>query len=301
MYIAGFDGGGSTARLVIATRQGEIVFRQDGKGVNAIDNPNWREEYNKLFALAGDYIKSVQTACFGVPGWGEIPQLDIQVCAFLHQQLSCPIKIINDVELSFYAAFNQGAGILILSGTGSMAIGRDHHQNFIRAGGFGHLIGDEGSAYWIGQQALMRLAREIDGRAAKSGFGEKLSKCLNFNLTLNGIMTWLDGGAHTRSHIASVAKFVDEIAESSDGIAQELLTMAAQELFTAWQAVHHQLNNQAQNMPWAMAGSTFHSNSICRTMRSLIGTVDTKPARSALEQALHMALYSERDTENLAR
>jgi len=292
MYVAGFDGGGSTARLVIATRQGDIVFRHDGKGVNAIDNPSWREEYNKLFTLAGDYVKSVQLACFGVPGWGEIPQLDTQVSAFLHQQLRCPINIINDVELAHYAAFDQRAGILLLSGTGSMAIGCNQHQDFIRAGGFGHLVGDEGSAYWIGQQALMRLAREIDGRAQKTAFGEHLSKCLNFNLTLHGLMTWIDGGKHTRSHIASVAKFVDDIAESGDKTAQELLVAAAQELFLAWQAVHRQLHDQTQNIPWAMAGSSFHSNTICHTIRTLIGTADTHPVRSALDQALHMALHT---------
>jgi len=83
VYVAGFEGGGSTARLAIATMDGEIIFRKDAQGVNAIDNPDWQAEYEKLFTAAGDDIRHVQSACFGIPGWGEIAQIDATVSAWL--------------------------------------------------------------------------------------------------------------------------------------------------------------------------------------------------------------------------
>jgi len=289
MYVVGFDGGGSTARLAIATMDGKIIFCQEAKGVNIMDNPEWKIEYEKLFTAAEDYLKSVASACFGLPGWGEVPQLDRQVESFLYTYLSCPVEMMNDVELAHRAAFDDGLGILLLSGTGSMAIGRTRNRNFIRIGGFGHLIGDEGSAYWIGQQALMRLAQEIDGRVPKSTFGKELSRHLDCDFSLNGLMMWMDSGKHPRSHIASVSSIVDKLAELGNYVAENILIAAAKELFLSYQAICNQLDSRQEKHFWAILGSTFRSRTICRTIRDLIGYDNTVPAQSALDKALQIA------------
>ncbi|MDE2238149.1 MAG: hypothetical protein KGK30_09685, partial [Elusimicrobia bacterium] len=71
------------------------------------------------------------------------------------------IVVISDLELSHRAAFRGGTGVLLIAGTGSSALGRDRKGRWRYAGGWGPLLGDEGSAFWIGKEALKdsRLSR----------------------------------------------------------------------------------------------------------------------------------------------
>jgi len=174
-------------------------------------------------------------------------------------------------------------------GTGSMALGRTKAGAFIRVGGFGHILGDEGSAYWLGQQALLRLARESDGRNERTAFGEALSQRLGINLSLEGIMDWFHAGQHMRSHIATISAILDDMAEMGDLVAKTLLIDGAQELYEAYQAVHRRLEGQEEARNWTMAGSTFHSKTLARAVRNLIGYDSVQPAQSALDKALQIA------------
>jgi N-acetylglucosamine kinase-like BadF-type ATPase len=64
------------------------------------------------------------------------------------------LVVVSDVEAAYLAALGAEPGVLLLAGTGSIALGRDHRGRFIRAGGLGPLVGDDGSAFWIGRQWL---------------------------------------------------------------------------------------------------------------------------------------------------
>ena len=92
------------------------------------------------------------------------------------------VIVLSDVELAYDLVFGRRSGILIIAGTGSIALGRNDRGKFARAGGLGPKKGDEGSAYWIGKtfrrenwkklgfksvQGLARLAPKVIGRARK--------------------------------------------------------------------------------------------------------------------------------------
>lgn len=70
------------------------------------------------------------------------------------RRLSPRVTLMSDLELSHRAAFAGGPGVLLLAGTGTAALGRDGRGRLRRAGGWGPLLGDEGSAFWLGKQAL---------------------------------------------------------------------------------------------------------------------------------------------------
>lgn len=70
------------------------------------------------------------------------------------QALAHRVRVISDAEAAYLGALGHGAGVLLLAGTGSMALGRDARGRWARAGGWGPLLGDEGSAFWIGRQWL---------------------------------------------------------------------------------------------------------------------------------------------------
>src|SRR5262249_28972129 len=72
--------------------------------------------------------------------------------------------VVNDALIALVAGAGDGPGIVIIAGTGSIAYGRNGRYEAARAGGWGHIIGDEGSGYWIGREALAAVMREVDGR-----------------------------------------------------------------------------------------------------------------------------------------
>jgi N-acetylglucosamine kinase-like BadF-type ATPase len=79
------------------------------------------------------------------------------------QALAHRVRVISDAEAAYLGALGDGAGVLLLAGTGSMALGRDARGRWARAGGWGPLLGDEGSAFWIGRQWLRAT---LHGRGA---------------------------------------------------------------------------------------------------------------------------------------
>lgn len=287
MLILGFDGGGSNARLAIATSNGEIIANALALGVNPMDNEHWKNNFDALLGEAGSCVNHVAVAVLGLPGWGEVPRLDHQVSEYLKSRLRCELLLLNDVELAHRAAFDDRAGILLLSGTGSMAIGVSDDGKFLRAGGFGDLIGDEGSAHDIGRSAIAALACELDGRRDRTSLGNSLKAFLRLvdGDPMQGLMTWLYEQSHPRSAIASIAAFVDQCAESGDQDAQQLISAAGERL-----ARHHKaiVDRVGHDLPWTHAGSTFKSNFFRKSVESTIGHAPVQPSDNALGGALRI-------------
>src|SRR5438128_1339137 len=76
--------------------------------------------------------------------------------------------------LALVAGAQDAPGIVIVSGTGSIAYGRNANGEAARAGGWGHMIGDEGSGYWIGREALTAVMRAADGRGPATGLSDDI-------------------------------------------------------------------------------------------------------------------------------
>src|SRR5262249_9170650 len=74
------------------------------------------------------------------------------------------ILCVNDALLALAPGVRDGSGIVIIAGTGSIVYGKNAAGRAARAGGWGHMIGDEGSGYWIGREALAAVMRATDGR-----------------------------------------------------------------------------------------------------------------------------------------
>ena len=80
--------------------------------------------------------------------------------------LAASVRVVSDAEAAYHGALGEGAGVLVLAGTGSMALARDARGRWARAGGLGPLLGDEGSAFWIGREWL-RASLAGSGRGAE--------------------------------------------------------------------------------------------------------------------------------------
>jgi N-acetylglucosamine kinase-like BadF-type ATPase len=275
--VAAVDGGGTKTAAALADRAGRVTLLPPGGGCNPQDNPDWAEALGAVLAAVGQPAAAV----VGLPGWGEVPAHDREVGAFVAARLPGAV-ILNDVDLAARGAFPGGEGVLILAGTGSMAMARG-----LRVGGWGDLIGDEGSAFRIGQRALTEMARVIDGRSESAGFARALGARLGCGVEGFAPLDWVMGQAHGRSAIAQVAREVDALAEAGDGVARGILAAAAAELVELGRVAAARAGLDAPD--WAAAGSVFRSRFVMAGVADGMGRVAVRPRFSALGGGLWAA------------
>jgi glucosamine kinase len=116
-------------------------------------------------AAAGIPPSEVSRTCVGGSGAAR-PELAAIVREFLAEMLSTPVEVVGDMQIALEAAFDEGPGVIVIAGTGSIAYGRDRQGKTVRAGGWGFAIGDEGSAHWIGRAAVIALLGASDQNEA---------------------------------------------------------------------------------------------------------------------------------------
>ena len=259
-FVAAIDGGGSKTIGAFASRAGTVQLTSVCAGCNPQDNPDWRTGLVAVLAQLPRFDRAV----LGLPGYGEVPLLDQQTRRFLtglttsasaHNTLIC----LNDVELAFRGAFPHGDGILVLAGTGSMAMGQGP-QGLVRAGGWGDLFGDEGSAFWIGRRGLQLASQMRDGRIADTGFADRLSEKLQIPLSdgFFGFSVWAADSPHPRSSIAKISLHINNMSDDADVTACAILDAAATELVAHVRTVARLAQLQTP-LRWTHSGSVFRS------------------------------------------
>ena len=281
-FVISIDGGGTSTTAVLGTREGQVRVLDPACGCTPQDGLNWR-------ASLSDIIRQIppnSSVVLGISGWGEIAKYDDEVRAFMDSKLEQPALILNDVELACRAAFPRADGVLLLAGTGSMAMAT-HEGEMTRAGGWGHFFSDEGSAFWIGQQALAIAAAETDGRDSDGTFGTRLVAKLGAPSTRFGLLDWLYEVDTERAQIAAIAQHVDQLAESGDGTAQEILANAAEELSQLAQAAAANAG-LSHRFAWCHAGSVFESDRVKEGVEARLGEAST-PDQSTHAGGLRMA------------
>jgi N-acetylglucosamine kinase len=154
-----------------------------------------------------------------------------------------------------------------------MAMARDHHGRVVRVGGWGHFFGDEGSAFWIGRQALARTSRVLDGRLDEVDFARGILAGLGVEGEdgYYGLMSWCFEAPHLRSAIAGVARTVDMLAQKRHRTALAILSEAADHLSAHMSATPFP-EEGGPPLPWSFAGSVFESDTIRKIMSERHGT-----------------------------
>jgi N-acetylglucosamine kinase-like BadF-type ATPase len=137
------------------------------------------------------------------------------------------IHVIGDIELALAAAFGDGPGIVVTSGTGSVAVARDPFGRLHRTGGYGWQMGDEGSGYAVGRAALGAVGRAADGRSPKTALNKLVLEGTRSE-SMDQLIRW--AAKATPAEVASLAPAVMQAAGSGDTVAQGILDYAAREL-----------------------------------------------------------------------
>lgn len=275
-YALGIDGGGSKTVLVLVNRAGDIVSRTRTGGTNPLDNPSWKTVLDAALAPFADYRDRIAIGA-GMPAHGEVREISaLQIAALAEHFGPAPQSVLNDVDVAQIGAFAGEAGILILSGTGSMAWARDGAGRSSRVGGWGDVIGDEGSSYWIGKRLLAVVSKSIDGRGPATGLSDALLTHLHLDRAdpANAIIGWVSGLSHARSEIAALAPLATRLAESGDATAIALIDDAAHELALHITTIARRIG---ADLPWSYAGGTFQSALLVNRVAAIIGRPPVAP------------------------
>ncbi len=232
MIVVGVDGGGTKTEAVAVDRFGNVVGSGVGGSSNAVENG--KAETRKSLEEALSFVRELKDPDLkigmGMPAVGEIRGIEDFYSEVVFEILGVrPVVVVNDVVVGWYAGTKGEDGIHIVAGTGSIAYARRNGRD-ARCGGWGSIIGDEGSAYDIGIQTLRAVSMQLDGRMKegllKSLLFEKLSLKDEYDFS-----TWVYKlGENRRKKIASVARITYEAAESGDRVSIEILKRAGEEL-----------------------------------------------------------------------
>src|SRR5439155_4739091 len=122
-----------------------------------------------------------------------------------------PTVLCNDAIAALYSGVGRAEGISVIAGTGSIIYGFAPDGGRARAGGWGYHLGDEGSGWWLAEQALFSIVRAHDGRAPATALTARfLTKLALAEPT--DLVTWAYSPSWTRDNVAALAPLVLEVA-----------------------------------------------------------------------------------------
>jgi N-acetylglucosamine kinase-like BadF-type ATPase len=246
--VLGVDGGGSRTRAWLALR--DHADESDsgdesgvvGRGTAAASNPrttphemaarNIQQAVHAAFDDYGVARQRVAAACICLAGADrEAERVPIRRWAE-QLQLAQHIVITNDAMPILYAKDEQGIGVALISGTGSVAWGRGASGQTCRAGGWGPILGDEGSGYSIARAGLRAAAKSADGRGQATDLLDRFLTHLQISTAMELIpKIYADGFG--RPEIARMASIVFQADAAGDSVAGKIVDRAAEELALA--------------------------------------------------------------------
>ena len=250
MYFVGLDCGGTKTecwlgdetRVLAKAVTGTCKLMRVGE---EIATKNLRGVLDEVLALAGVPGSQIAATCMGIAGY-TITEVREWAARVVGAEVSGPVELCGDEEIALDAAFRGGPGILLIGGTGSAVIGRCVDGTRFSAGGWGPAIGDDGSGFWIGREAVRQALRAQDlGRATT------LIAAIEKAWGVADIPA-LVGFANERPgpDFAALAPLVAQCAADGDGVALSVLEQAgdelAQQVLTAWTAMERHGERTAQ-------------------------------------------------------
>jgi N-acetylglucosamine kinase-like BadF-type ATPase len=205
------------------------------------------------------------------------------------------VLVVNDALIGLVAGARDEPGIAINAGTGSIVYGRNAAFEAARAGGWGHMIGDEGSGYWIGRESLAAVMRASDGRGPETQLTAEI--LAHFNVDDESRLPRIVYDREMpRVSVAALGPITQRVAEQGDAVATRILERAAEELVLAARSVATRLEMRGDAFSFYLAGGVFRvvpwlADELPRRLvevapRAQVQMLDEEPAVGAVWLAL---------------
>jgi N-acetylglucosamine kinase-like BadF-type ATPase len=243
----GVDGGGSKTAFLLVDESGRVLASH-AEGPAYYLEIGWDAMRAMLARGIGATLNhvalpssSLDFAFLGLPAYGE----DSRLLRALDAAASPPLqpgryRCGNDAVCGWAGALACQDGINVIAGTGSIAYG-EFNGRVARAGGWGELYSDEGSAYWIAREGLNLFSRMSDGRTARGALYGILHRHFALQSDLDLCAAIYDKNQNQRSNLAALSTLIAQAATDGDVQASALFSRAADELVQIVDAVHRQL------------------------------------------------------------
>ena len=310
MRVLGIDAGGTKTTALLADADGRIVGegRAGGANLQAHGELEVEKVLHGVIDLAlGDPAAAPAAVCLGLAGVDR--EGDLQVIREMMKRLGFRSRtlIVNDALIALVAGnggigpgprqgFGEAyAGVVLVSGTGSIAYGVSKRGVAARAGGWGSSLGDEGSGYWIGRRALAAVVRDADGRGPATALTPMVLAHFGLERPEQLVEEIYDNVTGRRA-IASLGATLERARAEGDQVATEILRDAATELSLAAASVVTRLEMRGEpfptwlagglltGVPWLAAEVTRHLAEVAP--RSVVAPLTVEPAMGAVRLAL---------------
>lgn len=301
--VVGVDGGGSKTHVIVANGRGKHLAELTGDA-SAVRPGEALASAEIIGALVRDALASAEITdrpsvlVAGVAGTGREKDRKALLRALQGETLADEVTVVADAEIALTDAFGaDGAGILLVAGTGSVAFGRGPTGTFKRCGGWGPDCGDEGSGAWIGRRALSVVTSSADEREPETRLVGALMTALELD-TVDDLIPW--AAAASPKDLAKLAGHVMTLAADRDLRSNSICTVAAEELVLHVRTLARQLFvDERAALPVALAGGLLTRGTFLRRLvehrlktavpGSHLHGEEVIPARGAVKLALAAA------------
>lgn len=284
-FVIAVDGGQSSTLALLANPDGMIISYGRGGPSNHYNEPGGhqrlesalRDSTTEALQSAGLSAEAVSHICLGMSG--------VHAQALVISQALFPgaqIQLLHDAVTALAGASIAQPGVIVIAGTGAVAYGRLDSGADALAGGWGYVIGDEGSGYWIGVEAIRAACKANDGRGEPTVLQQKLPEHLQL-ADLKALHRKLYAHELSRGEIASLSAVAASAAQAGDRAAIRVFEQAGEELGQAALAVIGRLGQLEAGQNIYHTGGVFRAGALI--LNSFSATITAQSPNSVVKAA----------------
>lgn len=284
-WIIGIDGGGTKTVACAADLSGRLLGRTEQGPANhhTIGLPAFAaligSLVSELSSAAGLAAADLALVSLGLAGADRDHDRRLLTGALAGLRLPCLCLVHSDARIALAAGLgDRPSGIVLIAGTGSIAYGVNDRGETFRAGGWGHLVSDEGSGYDIGRQAIARGLKAQEGRDIPSGLLAVIMDRLGA-ADLAALIGFIYSPATAKADIAALAPVVLAAAADGDELAADIVAAAARDLAGLVLSVQGRAFPASRPVPVALYGGLLLASPLLRDLLTarLAGRVELLP------------------------
>lgn len=240
----GIDGGGTKTAFILEVAGEQKTCVEKTIHLSQASREEFKKRLengiNKLTSSFGISPEDISHSFAAIPGYGQYPEHEDFIAETFKEILkSDRFSLGNDCLNAWAGSLNAEPGINLILGTGSIGFGFDNDGDSLRCGGWGHILGDEASGYYIGLKILNYFTKISDGRLDSSPLYKVLKEKLKIEDDFE-VIPMVE--SMTRDEIASIARFLGELLDLNDEYAFKILDESAYEASLVINTISKRLN-----------------------------------------------------------
>lgn len=223
--VIGIDVGGTKTEAVLFDGKGNIKKQV----ILPSAHPSCATDKEMMDILKKCLLDLTSSIVIGYAGYGKSQRMRMRIEKAIKETFQGRrYKLLNDIELAMWSTLGKSDGIILILGTGSVALKRKGNL-LERQGGWGYLLGDEGSGYAIGREILRRFAKEADGRRQRTSVYEQVMKFYQLKNSADIIDCIMSDGVINRTAVARCAQLseIDECKDILEKNAKEVIELVS--------------------------------------------------------------------------